>query len=475
LPSPIGIRAPDVPEEIPVHNTFIQFGAPKGLELDKQQLSTAPAWVGPSFQSMIQSAMQPAQPELPRLADGGQASSDKEWDCLTSPKKLASPKKVPVMRYSLSASSARAAGVPTANAVVASYEPHGGWTECSPSRAAEVVGVWPLAGGQDLSTTQAGDDDVAEDDDAESREELAVPLGELPSVGSLKHAEGQCKRCCFFPKGRCLNGHSCEFCHFDHEKRKRKKKKKKKSEQKEDSDSDAGSDSNEGGEESGAAIDAVASSSAERRRGSGASRAAVQGEAVIAATGSAGTPLGGIGAAAFSEDSPAEVWSSTPPSAHGSVGTIAGTLSLESPLHQRSQFGSSLAGQLVLPALGERASPRDDGDGGLGEHGSQSGPSGQVTGAQAWHHSVYEVDPYFGYAAAQAGSMDGYSIAGYGRGLVGAAAGASPGADGQDPRLPMYSAFAGVPGYAAGGLQQQVGAGQPWAATPGFGTRPAPR
>merc|ERR1712050_37710 len=97
---------------------------------------------------------------------------------------------------------ARAAGVPTANAVVASYEPLGGWPECTSSKAVEAFGVWPPAGGQDPSTTQAGDDDVAEDDDAESREELAMTLGELPSVGSAKHAEGQCKRCCFFPKGR---------------------------------------------------------------------------------------------------------------------------------------------------------------------------------------------------------------------------------------------------------------------------------
>ncbi|CAK0890807.1 unnamed protein product [Prorocentrum cordatum] len=49
----------------------------------------------------------------------------------------------------------------------------------------------------------------------------------LPSVGSVDHDKGECKRCCFFPKGRCTNGHDCQFCHFDHEKRKRLKKKKK--------------------------------------------------------------------------------------------------------------------------------------------------------------------------------------------------------------------------------------------------------
>jgi len=65
-----------------------------------------------------------------------------------------------------------------------------------------------------------------------------VDLGDLPSLGSAQHAEGLCKRCCFFPKGRCQNGKDCEFCHFDHEKRKRKKKKKKKAKQEEGSDSD---------------------------------------------------------------------------------------------------------------------------------------------------------------------------------------------------------------------------------------------
>eukprot|EP00440_Ansanella_granifera_P073482 gb/GFBE01079736.1/.p1 GENE.gb/GFBE01079736.1/~~gb/GFBE01079736.1/.p1 ORF type:complete len:514 (+),score=55.74 gb/GFBE01079736.1/:1-1542(+) len=55
----------------------------------------------------------------------------------------------------------------------------------------------------------------------------SAPLGPdgLPSVGSVGHAEGDCKRCCFHPKGRCQNGHDCRFCHYDHDKRKRLKKK----------------------------------------------------------------------------------------------------------------------------------------------------------------------------------------------------------------------------------------------------------
>jgi len=56
----------------------------------------------------------------------------------------------------------------------------------------------------------------------------APPPGALhPSVGSEAHAFGACRRCCFFPRGRCANGYECKFCHYDHEKRKRRTKKSK--------------------------------------------------------------------------------------------------------------------------------------------------------------------------------------------------------------------------------------------------------
>eukprot|EP00928_Gymnodinium_smaydae_P047059 TRINITY_DN31398_c0_g1_i1.p1 TRINITY_DN31398_c0_g1~~TRINITY_DN31398_c0_g1_i1.p1 ORF type:complete len:564 (+),score=130.07 TRINITY_DN31398_c0_g1_i1:173-1864(+) len=55
-------------------------------------------------------------------------------------------------------------------------------------------------------------------------------LSALPSIGSAMHFAGTCDRCCFHPKGRCLNGFNCQHCHFDHEKRKRKNKKKSKAE-----------------------------------------------------------------------------------------------------------------------------------------------------------------------------------------------------------------------------------------------------
>ncbi|CAE8604960.1 unnamed protein product, partial [Polarella glacialis] len=124
-----GLEAQSAKREIPVRGTFIQFDSAEGCSGDKKtSLSTAPAWLGASIQSILQSAVEIDDP--------------------------------------------------------------------------------------------------------------------LPSIGSAKHDEGACKRCCFFPKGRCTNGQNCEFCHFDHEKRKRKKKKKgagsKKKDGEEDSDSEDG-------------------------------------------------------------------------------------------------------------------------------------------------------------------------------------------------------------------------------------------
>jgi histone H3/H4 len=48
--------------------------------------------------------------------------------------------------------------------------------------------------------------------------------GELPSVGSAAHFDGSCKRCAFYPKGRCQNGSDCTHCHFDHQPRTRIRK-----------------------------------------------------------------------------------------------------------------------------------------------------------------------------------------------------------------------------------------------------------
>jgi hypothetical protein len=59
--------------------------------------------------------------------------------------------------------------------------------------------------------------------------DMPIDMNNLPSIGSAGHAFGTCKRCCFHPKGRCVNGASCLFCHFPHEKRIRRSKKSKRS------------------------------------------------------------------------------------------------------------------------------------------------------------------------------------------------------------------------------------------------------
>lgn len=81
--------------------------------------------------------------------------------------------------------------------------------------------------------TELDADDADSSDEDSSDEDLGLcPTysadAPIPSVGSTLHGEGACKRCCFFPKGRCNNGYDCQFCHFAHEKRKSKNKKKKK-------------------------------------------------------------------------------------------------------------------------------------------------------------------------------------------------------------------------------------------------------
>jgi len=102
-------------------------------------------------------------------------------------------------------------------------------------------GAAPTVGGsRPLSRVEQGDDEEEDDDsDGEGQQQQQPhrspedipkpPPGALhPSIGSENHAEGTCKRCCFFPRNRCNNGYECDFCHCEHEKRKRKNKKSKK-------------------------------------------------------------------------------------------------------------------------------------------------------------------------------------------------------------------------------------------------------
>jgi len=70
-----------------------------------------------------------------------------------------------------------------------------------------------------VSSSLSDDDDDSESGRSEM-EAVIVDMDDLPSIGSAQHATGECKRCNFYPKGRCQNGKNCSFCHYSHDKRK---------------------------------------------------------------------------------------------------------------------------------------------------------------------------------------------------------------------------------------------------------------
>jgi cytochrome c5 len=74
-----------------------------------------------------------------------------------------------------------------------------------------------------LSTATESAQHIDGDSSGEDRL-LIFPTAELtlPSAGSDQHLSGTCRRCCFFPKGRCVNGTACEFCHYPHDKERNK-------------------------------------------------------------------------------------------------------------------------------------------------------------------------------------------------------------------------------------------------------------
>jgi hypothetical protein len=76
--------------------------------------------------------------------------------------------------------------------------------------------------GPDSPTSTSNDNGSESDLEGSSvdGEPVVVDLDSLPSIGSAQHATGECKRCNFFPKGRCQNGKNCTFCHYPHDKRK---------------------------------------------------------------------------------------------------------------------------------------------------------------------------------------------------------------------------------------------------------------
>merc|ERR1719162_1891170 len=52
----------------------------------------------------------------------------------------------------------------------------------------------------------------------------------LAAQHSLRMSHSRHRELCILPRGRCMNGYDCEFCHYEHDKRKRKNKTKKRAE-----------------------------------------------------------------------------------------------------------------------------------------------------------------------------------------------------------------------------------------------------
>jgi len=57
------------------------------------------------------------------------------------------------------------------------------------------------------------------DENEPNNQQLLKAAEKLPSLGSANHATGECRQCNFFAKGRCRNGHDCNFCHFPHQRK----------------------------------------------------------------------------------------------------------------------------------------------------------------------------------------------------------------------------------------------------------------
>lgn len=237
-PPPLGADVLGAGEEVPVRRTFIQFGLSElhGPADDlPQALSTAPASAGRSISESLEAVEDYEGYQLPSASVTGSHSGVSSEVAVT---------------YRLSPTSARAAGCwrPTlANAELVAGNPQSGaGTPESRGAGGRRIRLADLLPSPGSSTTapmffgQASGDaasNASSEDDANSSasgdEEDQGPClvysesVEPPSAGSVAHGEGSCRRCCFFPKGRCNNGQDCQFCHFSHEKRRPKNKKKK--------------------------------------------------------------------------------------------------------------------------------------------------------------------------------------------------------------------------------------------------------
>lgn len=179
--------------DIPEHRTFVEFGPDAQMD-HPRGANTAPAAMANCMRDSL---------------DAGQV-----FDVTPSSAGLpaeSSPSLMPGVTYFMSPRSAMAWG----RVLV--------FPQCAQACAVDEGAA---------STAQGQQEDGDASDDDEEEDSVMCPVysegAALPSAGSAGHGAGACRRCCFFPKGRCSNGAECGFCHFAHEKRKTSNAKKKK-------------------------------------------------------------------------------------------------------------------------------------------------------------------------------------------------------------------------------------------------------
>jgi hypothetical protein len=189
--------------EIPEHRTFVEFGP--DVQMDHPSgASTAPA----AMANCIRDSLDAGQVFVVTPSSAGLPAES-------------SPSVMPGIAYFMSPRSAMAWGrvLVFPQCVQAGY----GGGHCVEACAADE-------GAASTSLGQQEEDGDASDDEEE--DSIMCPVysesAALPSAGSAGHGAATCRRCCFFPKGRCSNGAECGFCHFAHEKRKTSNAKKKK-------------------------------------------------------------------------------------------------------------------------------------------------------------------------------------------------------------------------------------------------------
>jgi len=234
-------------EDIPMFRTFIDFGRLTRLTDSPPDSppSTAPARLGVSMRGVFDSweavatscdsSASSASCTITPTPPGSSDSSTR-----VSAASVLDGFQLPLTSLSNGAGSRQSSGSPSLRALRSPSFEHAPQAELcwrSPSSCYEEVDKAPLVKQiklvDHLGANDADDGESTDDGESSDGDEGLCPAysenAALPSVGSAAHGEEKCKRCCFFPKGRCSNGYECQFCHFAHEKRKNVKSKKKKS------------------------------------------------------------------------------------------------------------------------------------------------------------------------------------------------------------------------------------------------------